>query len=125
MPEQVPGVLLLAHGSLDGATYSNIHPLNNPNVKKGGLTPGPELPALPSQTSPFSSLHSPMVKPLSRQRALQQAATAHHPVIPGVLALQVLGRSAQEERIRVDVRGRRCGGGGCRDPSALLSPPFP
>lgn len=53
MPEQVPSVLLLARGSLDGATDSNIHMLNNPNMRKDGLSPGPELPDLPQANQPL------------------------------------------------------------------------
>ena len=59
-----------------------------------------------------------MVKPLPRQQALQQAVTTHHPIIPGVLALQVLGRRGQglppsREELRVDVwGGRHVAGGG-------------
>lgn len=40
-----------------------------------------------------------MAKPLPRQQTLQQAVTTHHPLIPGGLALQVLGKSAQEETV--------------------------
>lgn len=40
VPEQVPGVLLLARGSLDGATDSNINALSIPNMRKDGLSPG-------------------------------------------------------------------------------------
>lgn len=51
-----------------------------------------------------------MVKPLPRQQALQQAVTTHHPIITGVLALQVLGRSAQEERSGTAPTQRRAQG---------------
>lgn len=53
IPEQVPGVLLLARGSLDGATDLDIHALNIPNMRKDGLSPGPELPALPRANQPL------------------------------------------------------------------------
>lgn len=53
VPEQVPGVLLLARGSLDGATDSNIHALNILNMRKDGLSPGGELPALPQANQPL------------------------------------------------------------------------
>lgn len=53
VPEQVPSVLLLAHGSLDGATDLNIHVLNIPNTRKDGLSTDPELPALPQAKQPL------------------------------------------------------------------------
>lgn len=66
VPEQVPSVLLLACGSLDGATDLNIHALNNiPYMRKDGLCPDLELPVLltpfhgqtsPKATSPFLRL---------------------------------------------------------------------
>lgn len=52
VPEQVPQVLLLACGSLDGATDSNIHAVNIPNMRKNGLSPGSELLALPQANQP-------------------------------------------------------------------------
>lgn len=58
VPEQVPSVLLLAPRSLDGAMALNIHVLDTPNMRKDGLSPGPELPALPQAKQPLFYLYT-------------------------------------------------------------------
>lgn len=110
VPEQVPSVLLLVCGSLDGATDLNVHALNIPYMTKDGLCPGPELPALPQANSSlwlFTPSHGQ-----TSPKAISPSAGCNNPSLQQPWAAGPAGasRSAQKERTGTTSSQRRAQG---------------